>query len=294
MTAISVSNQTFTPGAVQPEPDIIVLHTTEGMGWPSYGGGSMAPHDTIRAIPGKGIEVRRHMPYDRNAKALVNAAGGVQTNKRGVIQFELVGTCDPKYRGNKSWFFWPEADDVVLRALADYLRPIAAKYGIPAAAPKFLPYPSSYGNKQRQRFTSAQWNAFNGFCGHQHVPENDHGDPGNFPIAKLLAFIFNTTTPPTSEEDDMSTEATALLKKIDQNLTALVAAFKSHDAEEDGRYVVDTNRYAHLAGKVGAPVDVDEDSLAEALGDRLAGKIAGVDAEVVKAALKDVLKEGVA
>ena len=237
MTAISVSNQTFTPGAVQPEPDIIVLHTTEGMGWPTYSGGSMAPHDTIRAVPGKGIDVRRHMSYDRNAKALVNAAGGVQTNKRGVIQFELVGTCDPKYRGNKSWFFWPDADDTVLRALADYLRPIAAKYGIPAVAPKFLPYPSSYGNKQGQRFTFAQWNTFNGFCGHQHVPENDHGDPGAFPIAKLLGFITNTSTPPTSEEDDMFTDADR-------------ATLEALATNEANRYKSAGNRYSDLANRL--------------------------------------------
>jgi hypothetical protein len=30
------------------------------------------------------------------------------------------------------------------------------------------------------------WTRFNGWCGHQHVPNNDHGDPGNIDIGYLL------------------------------------------------------------------------------------------------------------
>ena len=36
-------------------------------------------------------------------------------------------------------------------------------------------------------FTNAQRRAFYGWCGHQHVPENVHGDPGAFPWAKVEA-----------------------------------------------------------------------------------------------------------
>jgi hypothetical protein len=35
----------------------------------------------------------------------------------------------------------------------------------------------------------AEWEAFKGICGHQHVPENDHGDPGNFPIKRLIELV---------------------------------------------------------------------------------------------------------
>jgi hypothetical protein len=30
-----------------------------------------------------------------------------------------------------------------------------------------------------------EWNAFNGWCGHQHVPENSHWDPGKLNIDHL-------------------------------------------------------------------------------------------------------------
>lgn len=187
--------------APQPEPDVHVLHTTEGMGWPGYEGGGTAPHDTIRAVPGVGIVVRRHIDYAHFARALANTSEPGETNRRGVIQTELVGTCDPKRRGDPAWYYWPDADDVVLRALADYYRPTYARYGIPGRAPTFLAYPESYG-PTRVRMTPQQFARFEGVCGHQHVPENDHGDPGLFPIGRYLAFAF-PAAPSVPEEDDM-------------------------------------------------------------------------------------------
>lgn len=182
----TIQNYYSTP---QPEADIVVIHTTEGMGWPTYNGGGSAPHDTIRPLPGVGIQVRKHIAYNRFGKALMNLPGGVETNRRGALQFELIGTCDPKHKGKSEWFYWPDADDVVLEALADYLKPIMDLYKIPAKAPKFLPYPSSYGNKSGQRLSGQEWLSFHGIVGHQHVPENTHGDPGNFPIDKLMKFM---------------------------------------------------------------------------------------------------------
>lgn len=193
--SVDRTSQRFSSGA-QPEPDVCVIHTTEGMGWPGYNGGSSAPHATIEAIPGKGIKVREHIDFMQNAKALVNVPGGVQTNLRGVAQFELKGTCDPKHKGDPDWYFWPDADDVVLAALAEYLRPILTRFQIPFTAPTFQAYSASYGARGRTntvRFTNAQWIAFQGICGHQHVPENVHGDPGAFPIAKLIALLRGTT-----------------------------------------------------------------------------------------------------
>lgn len=185
---VDATSQRF-GSASQPEPDVCVLHTTEGMSWPGYSGGGEAPNATIKPIPGKGIQVREHIDFDCYAKALMNLPGGVETNRRGVIQFELIGTCDPKHKGDPAWYYWPDADDAVLSALADYLRPILARYDIPHVAPGFLAYPDSYGSKRGQRMSNAAWDAFNGICGHQHVPENDHGDPGAFPIAALINYL---------------------------------------------------------------------------------------------------------
>ena len=191
---VDSTSQRYTSRVAQ-DPDILLLHTTEGMSWPGYNGGGTAPHDTVKAIPGKGIEVRRHYPYDQFSKSLENDAGGVETNKRGVIQVELRGTCDPKHRNDPAWYFWPDADDAVLEALADYYRPIMAKYSIPVRAmAEFVAYPKSYGATPT-RLTFAEWMNGSGICGHQHAPENAHGDPGAFPIARFLQFLKSAAAP---------------------------------------------------------------------------------------------------
>lgn len=188
MPTVTVNNtaQHWTSGP-QSTPRMILIHTTEGMGWPGYNGGASAPHATIRPIPGVGIEVREHYADGQYSKSLRNASGGVETNRSGVLQYELMGTCDPSQRGRM--YFWPDADDTVLRALAQYLAPKAKKYGIPNQTREFMAYPASYGNS-RVRMSFAQWQDFRGWCGHQHAPENDHGDPGSFPIRTLLGYVY--------------------------------------------------------------------------------------------------------
>lgn len=209
--------QRFSSGA-QAAPRMVLLHTTEGGGWPSYGGGSSAPHATIKPLPGKGIEVREHIPFGQFAKALQNRPGGVQTNTSGVLQFELMGTCDARSAG--SMYYWPDADDKVLEALADYLGPIMSKYGIPARADvTFKSYnrgqvPSSYGLNNGVRMSFSKWNSYRGICGHQHAPENDHGDPGDFPISKLLAHLGGKSAPSQTGELSMS-DVKKIMDKLD-------------------------------------------------------------------------------
>ncbi len=71
----------------------------------------------------------------------------------------------------------------------------------------FKAYPGSYGGNG-VRMSNSQWSNYRGHCGHQHVPENDHGDPGAFPMAAILDRAKGTTaapskpaTTPTSETD---------------------------------------------------------------------------------------------
>jgi hypothetical protein len=189
MTHVSVDSrkQWFGRGSSQAAPvRKWVLHTTEGAGWPGYAGGSIAPNETIMPLPGKGIEVRQHLPQERSARALRNADGGVETNRQGATQTELIGTCDPSMRG---MYFWPEADDVVLAALAAHKRPILARLGVPLVAARFLPYPRSGWSAGTERMSGPEWVRFAGICGHQHVPENTHGDPGAFPAARLVELL---------------------------------------------------------------------------------------------------------
>lgn len=144
----------------------LVLHTTESAGWPSYQDGAVAPHLTY-----DGTIWRQHYPLSTSARALANRPGGVETN-RWCWQVELVGTCE---RGGPGTY-WPDADLSDLRAFLEWM---ADHHGLPLTGPPlWSPYPASYGT-WRGRMTPSEWKAFSGVCGHQHVPENTHGDPGD-------------------------------------------------------------------------------------------------------------------
>lgn len=173
-------------------PNVGVVHTTEGADWPGYGGGASAPTYTAKPKFGPlgnyaGLAWRAHFPDEKSARALQNDAGGVETNTLNAIQVELVGTCDPGT--HHRWvadgvdhIFWPDAPTAALEDLAEFVAWCHTAHGIPVHGPGsgWLPYPASYGASM-VRFSFAQWTRYTGWCGHQHVPENDHGDPGNLP-----------------------------------------------------------------------------------------------------------------
>ncbi|MEU0739268.1 peptidoglycan-binding protein [Streptomyces sp. NPDC006134] len=165
-----------------PHPNVIILHTTEGNSWPSYSGGSMAPNFTV-----KGGQVRQHFAANESSRALENRPGGVQTNTLNAVQIELVGTCTKGGPG----LYWPDASDADMAALVDLVKWLTSEYPIPVVSTSkpWLPYPSSYGSAGGQRMSFSEWNNFAGIAGHQHVPENSHGDPGNFPIKRLIELV---------------------------------------------------------------------------------------------------------
>jgi hypothetical protein len=57
---------------------------------------------------------------------------------------------------------------------------------IPFRALAFEAYPASYGTSNGVRLSDSQFDTYSGWLGHQHVPQNDHGDPGAFPWARLV------------------------------------------------------------------------------------------------------------
>lgn len=150
-----------------------VLHTMEG----SYAG-SRVIYSRSGVAPQFSVElgqVYQHMPLDEAGRALVNLAGGVQTNLARAVQIEVAGYATRP---------WPTA---TITATRDLMIWIEAQTGIVPEAPlAFKPYPSSYGAANGVRMAPAQWNAFNAWCGHMHCPENLHGDPGAAPIDQLL------------------------------------------------------------------------------------------------------------
>jgi hypothetical protein len=115
-----------------------------------------------------------------------------------VYQIEVVGfaTAIPGY--SDQWH----------RNLANRLKTLSATLGIPLEFPcEFIPYPASYGERAAQRLSFDEWNHIRGWIGHQHVPENDHGDPGD--ISRTIAFIYES-----HEEDEV---AQSLIQPADPN-----------------------------------------------------------------------------
>ncbi len=100
--------------------------------------------------------------------------GGVETNRQGAIQIEVVG-----YARATDWPL-PQVE-----ALRKLMRWIEAEADILPEGPAFGSS-EQYGLKNPFEFTYVDWQHFNGWCGHQHVPENSHWDPGAIDLNTLL------------------------------------------------------------------------------------------------------------
>jgi len=218
------------------EVNVTVLHTTEGRTLPDYDGGAVAPN--LTAVPdfaNKRLNWFQHFDIDRSSRALRNLAGGVETNTLNVVQVELVGTCDPathKKWGSSDHIYWPEAPDWALKGVADFLAWAHANHGIPLVGPAlWLPYPQSGNAGSPARMSFAQWTAFKGVCGHQHVPENDHGDPGNIDFPRLIALAKGDTPDPQEPEMALS----------DADVERIANAVWQKMAKADGVYLAPTD-----------------------------------------------------
>lgn len=217
------------------------LHTTETVGKPGYDGWTIMPHASVLPIPGKGVTVYQHLPFSQGSFALRHTRSQ-PTNGDYVFQFELIGTCDPsRHDGAYRWF---EADDAVLLDLyLKVIRPLDQSFTIPFRGLPFLRYPDQAGSN---RLTDAQFDTYRGWLGHQHVPQNDHGDPGAFPWVRLTAVAARYEE--SKEDHDMTPE------QITQ--AVLGARFKEYvDQDGDGvreaRTVADILFSSH-ASAVGA------------------------------------------
>jgi len=160
-----------------------VLHSTEGS---SYAGARAAylksrvsPHFTI------GTEgCWQHVDLTQASSALVNIIGGVETNRLSAIQIEVIG-----FAAKPDW------PDQLVVAVRDLMIWIEDQTGIKPWAPTEWGGSDAYGIHARYRMSPESWLRFDGWCGHQHVPENEHWDPGRMPIARLLERKVMTDTP---------------------------------------------------------------------------------------------------
>ena len=163
--------------------DKIIIHTTEGGSWPGYGGGGSAPHFTVH----RNGTIRQHIDTAYSSKALVNKSGGVETNNDGAIQIEYIGSCDRAYAKRHGLFFVEDATDKDFAPLAKVIAWIHKTHGVQLTTRglKWSDTNAAYASAP-QRMSFAQWRAFKGVCGHTHVPENDHWDPGLMDVPRVV------------------------------------------------------------------------------------------------------------
>lgn len=169
-----------------------VLHTTEG----SSASGAIGAYKKNNSWPHFTVEysgtVYQHISIDLAARALENRTGGVETNRGGAIQIEVVGFASKPN--------WPQAQ---VEAVKKLMRWIEEQTGIKQAGPQFGGS-EQYGLKNPFEFTNTQWISFNGWCGHQHVPENRHWDPGAINLSNLFESIPAPPPPPQEIELDVT------------------------------------------------------------------------------------------
>lgn len=151
-----------------------VLHTTEGTSAlgaiSAFKNNNSWPHFLLD-YQGK---IWQFLNTTVAARTLRNLSGGAQTNRDSAIQIEIVG-----FAGKPT-----EHPAVQMIALNALMRWIETATGVKPVGPS-RPFATAYG-QNHLRFTNAQWDNFDGWCGHCHVPENTHWDPGAIDLASLL------------------------------------------------------------------------------------------------------------
>jgi hypothetical protein len=280
-----------------------VVHTTEGRSLPSYNGGAMAP--TVTGVPdiaARKVRWYQHYDVDESARALANKLGGVSTNTANAFQIELVGTCDDSKkttwdakRAGADYLHWPTAPDWALAEVAWLVRWLHDYHQVPLTCVRdWLAYgkdarrpgitPASYGASPA-RMSFDEWRAFKGWCGHQHVPENDHGDPGSMDFARVIALAKGDTT---STEEDPVALTDDDIKKIGRQVVTGANGMKNPDdptvdwalSSYVGLTYKATLRLEAELAAVKAAVGrvsvggVDLDALADKVADRLASRLA--------------------
>lgn len=159
----AIENQSASPLSWTRGNPKIVWHTTEGSGLPAYSGSQ--PHFTLNPKTGT---LWQHVPIRGGAYALQNLSGGVETNRAHAIQVELIG-----FAGQTQ--DWSDAEYANIAKLARWIE----KHG-------GVPRQCSVTFRSDSIHKIQDWPGYTGHCGHQHVPENTHWDPGLFQIQKVI------------------------------------------------------------------------------------------------------------
>jgi hypothetical protein len=177
----------------------LVIHTTETRGMPSYNSGLYAPHITYYP---RFRTFTQHTSFLTAARALRNKSGGVQTNRNNTLQMEMICYSDSSKvsgTGLSVADLTPDQLDDIERFI-DFVH---TDFGIQKIWPGRQAFSSYQSNKAGFRFTNSAWDEYNGVCGHQHVPENTHWDPGALCWECILDGVLQPAPDEPEEEETM-------------------------------------------------------------------------------------------
>lgn len=149
----------------------VVLHTTEGSTiagcYEAVKAANVAPHFALNPRTGA---LHQYIPLNRAGRALAHPSGP-ETNRANAIQIELVGFASQTQD-------WP---DGYLNRIGKLCLWIERHFDVPRrTGVEFV------GGGATPHMTGQGFVDYAGYCGHQHVPGNDHWDPGKFRINYLL------------------------------------------------------------------------------------------------------------
>ena len=171
----------------------LVWHTTEG--------GSLAGAETafysypphLGVDPDAGMK-HQYIDLDRHAYSMGNS----DAEDSYAIQVEVVGYAAETHTWSDRRLQWL-AEHVVV--------PVQQAVGVPDTWTDFYGEGSGFvlaSPSSPIRLSMAEWDGFTGHVGHQHVPGDDHWDPGALPIDRILDYA----QPQPEPEVDMAAPAT--------------------------------------------------------------------------------------
>ena len=151
-----------------------VIHTTEGTSATGAIGAFKKNNSWPHFLLDYQGKIWQFLDTSVSARTLRNLSGGAQTNRDSAVQIEVVG-----YAGKPAEH--PEVQTIAMIALMRWIETVT---GVRPVGPG-RPFATAYG-QNNLRFTAQEWDSFDGWCGHCHVPENDHWDPGAINLTALL------------------------------------------------------------------------------------------------------------
>lgn len=222
-------------------PAKIVWHTIEGNHLPRYQ--NSHPHFTLDPRTG---DLWQHSPINRGTKTLKNLGGGVETNRAHAIQIELFGFA-------KDTADWP---DRYYEEIADLARWIERNGNVQRRCTvdfRVTPH--------HRRLSGEGWLRYAGHLGHQHVPENDHWDPGAFRIDKVLSLRDDPHR--RFNDSERGPDVVAFQRAV--NRVARNNCRPDHRVEVDGIYGPQTEKHgawaAWMRGVYRSQADVKKDGI---------------------------------